>query len=831
MGTEGYFPAILHRQVRNGHECTVAWELRDLLLARLLLSESPAVLGDKDHFSMEIEENLFRNRTVFAQAVSKLPPNIVLQLSMTVIPDLKHPLRGALRYAILLTVREKSREDAMELVLKTASTILALLNSSFPEAEFAAVRNRGNLADLVAPLRPVHATWLCRGEGRMNLALPLDDRSTGFVLASSEAGGPDESAESSIRFTFPWLPARDTQERMIRFMLWQMQPIWTCVRVRPSVRASSDKHGLHELVERCEAYRGGAIESKTLYLQQIAMMQSHFLRQALALELGGVDLAYLIFTLEEPDQALLATLANSITLLPGAKSPEDSLHGGYRTRVVPVEDALDPFWFPEDFTYTHEETAAVFRLPSPPFQELPGVPLRRTRSAFARIPEEFASDPSRTFLGINVHRGSIQPVFCRLRDRLRHMFIMGMTGTGKSSFMENLILQDMRAGHGLCLVDPHGELVEKLLPKIPGERERDVILLDPLDKEYPFAFNILEWKTLDERDFIIDGLYQAVDRLYDMRTTGGPIFEANFRNMLKLLMGDAVRDDYTPTIVEFLPLYLHGEFRNRLCETLDDEETKDFVDELERTKGEASLHNLAPYITSKFSRFFSDTLLKRIVGQEKTSFDFHEAMEAGRIVLLKLGKGRFGSYVSALLASQVISRFKHAAMARGEMPEAERRPFFLYVDEFQNVPREDFAELLAEARKYGLGLVMANQHASQLQENQYGQTAKTLEAIFGNVGIFVIFRVGIEDAKGLSSLFHPVFTEQDLREIPHWQAFVQIHGEFQNMPPFNMETVLDKTVPDPERSVGIIEHSRRHYTRPAMEVDAQIRQRRCLFKS
>lgn len=824
-----YFPGIWQHQDGEGYEAVIGWELSSILLAGLTIMNLPINPQAVSEIEDSLARHLFRNRTVFAHAVSQWPPNISLELHLTTIPDLEFQSRGDIHYSLLLRAQHQSQDTAMETALSYFAPMQALLNSCFPEAEFSSIQEPEHLAALLRPFEPGYATLLTRYQRLVNLAQPLTRNPTTFT-ATKPAGPKESSPKAMAPYTYPWVCGHDSQERLIRFLLWQSHPVWLVIKMRAATDIEIERQRLVHLVENCDAYLSGTIESATLHTQQINLLQGQALRQLAALEEGGLQMAVLIFTLDQSDPALMTMLGNSITAMPLQGNRESMLQGNFASRDLSTEEGLNGAWFPEMDIYTPEEAAAAFRLPTPPYFELPGLPVKRFRSAFAQLPPDLGNTSETLFLGMNVHRGVSQPVHCRVQDRMRHMFILGMTGTGKSSFLEGLILQDIHQGHGLCLVDPHGELVENVIGKIPKEREKDVIILDPLDTHYPVGFNLLEWRTIEERDFIVDDIFLAFDRMYDLRQTGGPIFEHNFRNMLKLLMGDKPRPGFTPTVLEFAPLYMYRDFRRWLLASVNDGQVKDFVKELERTGGDASLQNLSPYITSKFGRFTSDSILKRVVGQEQTPFSFREALDSGKIVLIKLGRGRFGSYVSGFLAAQIVSRFKNAAMSRADIPEQQRRPFFLYVDEFQNLPKEDFTELLAEARKYRLGLIMANQFASQLESRQDLRESPVLRAVLGNVGIFVLFRLGIEDAQTLSMITHPTFTEQDLKELPNWQAYMNLRLEGQVIPPFSLETVLDTTPFDPKKAARIRTLSQKKYGQAAAEVDKQIAARRTYFQ-
>jgi len=408
------------------------------------------------------------------------------------------------------------------------------------------------------------------------------------------------------------------------------------------------------------------------------------------------------------------------------------------------------------------------------------------------------------------------------------MFIIGQTGTGKSTLMESMVLQDIRAGHGLAVIDPHGEMVDNVLGKIPKERLDDVILFDFLDRERPLGFNLLQWQTPEERDFMIDEIYDTLDKIYSMKETGGPIFESHLRGMLRLLMGSKPASDYKPTILEFRDCYLHKEFRNWLMARNDDSITKDFIKEVEKAGGDAHINNISQYVTSKFGRFVHDTTLMNIIGQEETPFNFEDVMETGKILLVKLGKGRFGPSVSGLLANQLVSHFKHAAMKRGEMRPEERKDFILYVDECQNLPASNFTELLSEARKYRMGLVLATQYARQLQSERPGDNL--LSAILGNVGCLMTFRLGQEDARLLAQSLYPHFNTMDIIGLPNWQGYCRLQIRNHTVAPFSFESVMDKAPYDKKVARKVRDLSRQIYGCDVETIKKKIEYRRNIWK-
>jgi hypothetical protein len=580
------------------------------------------------------------------------------------------------------------------------------------------------------------------------------------------------------------------------------------------------------VVEVCEAFlkRRSAnqvrLSRQAELLRDVAFGQLNLLRSAPCLRVGVFAVAA-----HPIDSSVGQVLASAIT----AVDDKMLLSGQFSLRRVAGADAIRGFYFNETNPYTIKEAACALRMPTPPLQYALGLPVQRFRTRPADLNPDAADDKDAIILFHNRHGGLERPVRLCDTDRLRHAFILGQTGTGKSTLMEAMILQDIRAGRGVALIDPHGDLVEQVLGRIPTERIDDVVLIDLLDRSRPVGMNLIEWKSIEERDLLIDEMYLTLDKLYDMRQVGGPMFENNYRGMLKLLMGDGGRKNFKPTLLEFPLCYLDDDFRHFLQEGVADPWVKDFIEELERTGGEASLSNISPYVTSKFSRFVSDASLRRIFGQERSTFNIERILSEGKILLVNLAKGRFGANVSALLANQIVFRFKLAAMKRGDLPPERRTPYFLYVDECHNLPGENFMELLSEARKYGLGLVLATQYATQLKNGLVGGN-NLLSAIVGNVGTTVIFRLGQEDASQIGQILSPQFNAQDILGLPNWNGYARMQVMGQAVTPFSFVTIKDATAFDPSAASAIRARSRRLYGRSAKAVDRQIEERRTAWR-
>ncbi|MBI5621761.1 type IV secretion system DNA-binding domain-containing protein [Candidatus Falkowbacteria bacterium] len=413
------------------------------------------------------------------------------------------------------------------------------------------------------------------------------------------------------------------------------------------------------------------------------------------------------------------------------------------------------------------------------------------------------------FFGQTNFRNQQRRFGIRLDDRRRHIYVVGKTGMGKTTLIENMIIQDIKNGHGLAFLDPHGDSAEKVLEFVPPERINDVIYFNPADLAFPIAFNIIECNDKNQRHMVASGLVGVFKKLW--ADSWGPRLEYLLRNAILALL-----DNEGTTLLGVMRILVDKAYRKKIVANVDDPVVRSFwVDEFSSYTEKFAQEAIAP-IQNKVGQFLSNYLIRNIVGQVKSSFSVREMMDEGKILIMNLSKGRIGEDTAQLLGSMMITQIQIAAMTRVNIPESERQDFFLYVDEFQNFATEAFANILSEARKYRLDLVMAHQFMDQLSD-------EVKAAVFGNVGTMITFRVGSTDAKVLEAEFMPRFTAEDLVNLTKWEIYLKLMINGVASDPFSSNTLPPLFEPEKENvSEKIIKVSRERYGNDRAEVEEKI---------
>jgi len=457
-----------------------------------------------------------------------------------------------------------------------------------------------------------------------------------------------------------------------------------------------------------------------------------------------------------------------------------------------------------------EELATIFHLPNKTV-ETPHIFWIYAKRAPA--PEKIST--SGLYLGKSIYRGMERPVYLTDKDRRQHIYIIGKTGVGKSFLLKEMILQDIKAGKGVCFIDPH-DTIDQILPLIPPERAEDVIYFDPCDYERPMGLNLLEANTEEQQHFIATSIIGLMYKLFDPYKTGivGPRFEHGIRNAMLTVMAEPGN-----TFVEVMRALTDSSFVQELLPKVKDPIVRRYwTDQIAQT---ADFHKseVLDYTVSKFGRFVTNKMIRNIIGQSKSAFDFREIMDQGKILFINLAKGKLGEENSNFLGLVLIPKILAASMSRQDIPAEQRRDFFLYVDEFQNFATPDFSTMLSEARKFKLNITVANQFIGQLEE-------EVKNAIFGNIGTLICFRVGVQDASYLQHEFQPVFTETDLINIDRYNAYMKTIVDNEPVPPFSIDMTTDPSEEEKRKNYRVAEiikeMSRLRYGRDVQTVEQEI---------
>jgi len=461
-----------------------------------------------------------------------------------------------------------------------------------------------------------------------------------------------------------------------------------------------------------------------------------------------------------------------------------------------------------------EELSTIFHLPN---KTVETHHIRWLNAKNAPAPHNIPTTGLR--LGKSRYRGQEREIFMSLDDRRRHMYIIGKTGTGKSEFLKEMILQDIESGHGVCAIDPHGEFVEDILQLMPPERAEDVIYFNPSDLDRPMGMNMMEADSEEQRHFVVGSVIGLMYKLYDPHRTGiiGPRFEHAIRNAMLTIMYKK-----GTTFIELVRALTDSKYVDELMPLIKDPVVRRYwTDQIAQTS-DFHKSEVLDYIVSKFGRFVTNKTMRNIIGQPFSAFNVRRAMDENKVILCNLSKGILGEEDAKFLGLILVPKVLTAAMSRQDIPMAQRQDFFLYVDEFQNYATEDFAVILSEARKYRLSLIVANQFIGQIDE-------EVKNAVFGNVGTMVSFRVGVPDANFLQHEFAPTFNENDLTNIEKYHVYIKTIVKNEPVPPFSMSLLKDMDSVlarmNPAQAEMIKQLSRLKYGKDKDVIEAEIKSR------
>jgi hypothetical protein len=483
----------------------------------------------------------------------------------------------------------------------------------------------------------------------------------------------------------------------------------------------------------------------------------------------------------------------------------------------------------QDFIYRHFNEKQSFLLSTEELTSLYHLPLKHTETPNilwltakgAPAPSDIPSEG--LLLGENYFRGVKKDVYIQREDRRRHTYVVGKSGVGKSVLLTNMAVQDIENGEGVCVLDPHGDLISDILERIPPERAEDVVIFSPGDLDRPIGLNLLEYdpEYPEQKSFVINEMIGIFDKLYDLKATGGPMFEHYMRNALLLIMDDP---ESGSTLMEVPKVLADENFRKMKLESCSNPTVVDFwKTEAEKAGGEAALANIVPYITSKLTSFVSNEMMRPIIGQQKSAFNVRDIMDNQKILLIDLPKGIVGEMNAYLLGMIVVGKILMASLSRANMDPKKRKDFYLYIDEFQNFTTDSISQILSEARKYNLNLIIAHQYIGQLSKNQ---DTSIKDAVFGNVGTMISFKVGSDDSEFLVKEFSPVFNEYDLINIGKGTAYLKLLVDNTSSKPFSIQTIWPVMgVSRPEIAEKIRSLSKFKYGKDRRVIEAEISKR------
>ncbi|HHJ14253.1 MAG TPA: DUF87 domain-containing protein [Gammaproteobacteria bacterium] len=791
-----------------------------------------------------------RDRIDFINALYCPEAHRVLAIRYFFQPNPHSLSAGRVEVVLLGRVGAVSEDEARIAAGAYFTELSALLAGYMPDHVWEVVTDAGNFKAAWLPIdwEAAHVAEIRRREDQIDLQSVRPRPVLGRGRPPGETvRNPGEAVCLVHRFITR--TDADPLGRLLRTLLSFPAPLVWQVSIAPVWLEAAEARALVEEIGKCERYLAGGrpdpvAGNVVVHRRRAELVSRTLLDQLIGLE----DAPYLLSIALASEMPLPRTLVEAVGVAITAPVNEEGLGGGYDV-VFPAgagetetarrnlsglgvqpwgKSRMPPALERIRMLVNATEAAGAFRLPVAEAGGLPGIEVStaRLRPLSREMAEAAQSGEVRkgVFLGENRYLGIPQAVTLPERDRRQHMYVVGQTGTGKTTLLKTMIQADMEAGHGLAVIDPHGDLFDELLGVVPKSRRDDVVILDPTDQEYPVGLNMLECADESQRHFVAREMRAIMERLLEDQygrsaaEFAGPVFYQHMQMNMLLAMSNP---DDPGTLLEFYEIFQSREYWQRWVPLRWEEpQLKRWVEgtlpNIDYTARNSEGYRPGEYLSSKFDDFVFDPRLRRIFGQKHSTINLREIMDGGKILLVNLAKGELTEANARFLGMILMARIQAAAMARANLPKDRRRMFYLYVDEFQSLATQNFSLMLSEARKFGLGLVLANQFLSQIRDERITQS------IFGNVGTLIAFRVGRKDAEMLAPHFQPWFDAHDLANQPNWTASVKatVHGQV--TAPFTLNTVNRFPTTDPRAAEAVIAASRAKYGRPRSDVDREI---------
>lgn len=799
--------AVSSKYVEEGIECFFGFKLTSLKAKAQ--SAAPEDQIQAHHLALSRFINLLYD------------PNrdITYCLRYLIKPDLQFFSMGRIEIALLIKiVLNKSGSNPTSEVAQLAGVLKPLLGSSFREYFWKQIDDDTELQEFLNPFdwEKGHFAEIRRREENIFLESLIPQRQLGFMSADNKVSGETSRA---ISYVHPYVTPLSGFSRILKALLQGSSISVLTTLLKPTVLSENEKDFLSSQISYCEGSTKDADSAMRIQKNRADILSHTLLSQYLTLQDAPFYLTFTVASETLLDRITLEMIGLGITEPIGqvGNASNYTLHyGGYDVEVPQSQSeqailiknmrSLSQGPWPEGpigkdsprlrYLFDGKEAVSAFNLPINIEDNLPGINTHFIEEqALPREMLEPLKKPKGSILiGHNHFLGFEQKLMISESTRRQHTYIIGQTGTGKTTLMKTMILSDMNAGNGLAVIDPHGELYDDLLALIPESRKDDVVLLNPSDTQYPVGFNLLQVKHDDEREAVIKEFRAILKRYvfeYYAITDGayaGPVFFQHIQNNLLLASSDI---NNPGTILEANNIFLKPEYYKRwLPLKWQNHILQEWVtNSLPTINYQARMNDggmFSDYFAGKLTDFTNDSRVSLFFGQPYSTINIADIIENKKILLINLSKGLLGEANASLLGMILMAKFSTAFMERRKYLEEGKKltPFYLYVDEFQNIATENFSILLSEARKFGLGLILANQFISQVREKNIR------EAIFGNVGTLISFRLGIDDAYIMESQFLPHFNSQDICNLPNYNAIIRTNIEGKRTMPCSFQTIL-----------------------------------------